>query len=144
MTVTIARRELLAALGGGAVAWPLAARAQQGGKHPTIGLLGGNSASVQRKMIDALVGRLRELGWSEGRNLTIEYRWADGRSDHLPELAAELVARKVDLIVTSGTPPVLAVKHATSTIPIVFVGIGDQRVWPDPVAMPPASRSRRP
>src|SRR5262245_13782062 len=125
MTVTIARRELLAALGGGAVAWPLAARAQQGGKHPTIGLLGGNSASVQRKMIDALVGRLRELGWSEGRNLTIEYRWADGRTDHLPELADELVARKVDAIVASGTPTVLAAKHATSTIPIVFVGIGD-------------------
>ena len=124
MASHIERRKFLATLGG-AAAWPLAARAQQRGKHPTIGLLGGNSASVQRKMIDALVGRLRELGWSEGRNLTIEYRWADGRTDHLPELADELVARKVDAIVASGTPTVLAAKHATSTIPIVFVGIGD-------------------
>jgi putative ABC transport system substrate-binding protein len=120
----VRRREFITLLGG-ATAWPLATHAQQPGKHPTIGLLGGNSASAQRQTTDALVGRLRELGWSDGRNLTIEYRWADGRTEHLPELAAELVAHKVDVIVASGTPPVLAAKHATSTIPIVFVGIGD-------------------
>jgi putative ABC transport system substrate-binding protein len=119
------RREFITLLGGAAAAWPFAARAQQAGKRPTIGFLGANTASAQRQMTDALAGRLRELGWSEGRNLTIEYRWADGRTDHLPELAAELVARKVDVIVATGTPPVLALKHATSTIPIVFVGIGD-------------------
>jgi ABC-type uncharacterized transport system substrate-binding protein len=118
------RREFITLLSGTA-AWPLAARAQQADKRPTIGLLGALTASAHRLMTDALVGRLRELGWSEGRNLTIEYRWADGRTDHLPGLAAELVARKVDVIVATGTPPVLAVKHATSTIPIVFVGIGD-------------------
>jgi ABC transporter substrate binding protein len=118
------RREFIT-LFGGTAAWPLAARAERADKRPTIGLLGANSASAQRQTTDALVGRLRELGWSDGRNLTIEYRWADGRSDHLPGLAAELVARKVDVIVASGTPPVLAAQHATSTIPIVFVGIGD-------------------
>ena len=114
------RRKFIMLLGG-AAAWPRVAYAQQAGNPPTIGLLNPNTGQT----IDALVGRLRELGWSEGRNLTIEYRWPDGRSKHLPELAAELVARKVDLIVAAGTPSVLAVKHATSTIPIVFVGIAD-------------------
>ena len=114
------RREFITLLGGGAVAWPLTARGQQAGNRITIGLLNPNTGQT----IDALVGRLRELGWSEGRNLAIEYRWPDGRK-HLPELAAELVTRKVDLIVAAGTPSVLAVKHATSTIPIVFVGIAD-------------------
>src|SRR5262245_39827736 len=120
----IGRREFITLMGA-AAAWPLTARAQQAGERPTIGLLGANTASAHRQTTDALVGRLRDLGWSEGRNLTIEYRWADGRTDHLPELAAEFVARKVDIIVASGTASVLAVKHATSIIPIVFVGIGD-------------------
>jgi putative ABC transport system substrate-binding protein len=119
------RRRQFIMLLGGAAAWPLAARAQHAGKPPAVGLLGANTASAQRRWTDALVGRLRELGWSEGHNLTIEYRWADGRTDQLPGLAADLVARKVDVIVATGTPPVLAVKHATSIIPIVFVGIGD-------------------
>jgi putative ABC transport system substrate-binding protein len=116
----IRRREFITLLGGAAAAWPQMARAQQPAL-PVIGFLNANTGQTT----DALVGRLRELGWSEGRNLTIEYRWPDGRSKHLPELAAELVARKVDLIVAAGTPSVLAVKHATSTIPIVFVGIAD-------------------
>jgi len=118
------RRDFIS-LVGGAAAWPLAARAQQPGKLPTIGYLGSGTSATQGQWVAALVRRLHELGWSEGRNLTIEHRWADGRTDYLPELAAELVARKVDVIVTTGTPPALAVKHATSTIPIVFVGIGD-------------------
>jgi len=96
------------------------------------------------------LGGCASSGWSEGGNLTIEYRWADGRTDHLPELADELVARKVDAIVASGTPTVLAAKHATSTIPIVFVGIGDPvdtglvKSLARPAAMPPACRSRQP
>ncbi len=120
MRKRIRRREFITLLGGAAAAWPQMARAQQPAL-PVIGFLNANTGQTT----DALVGRLRELGWSEGRNLTIEYRWPDGRSKHLPELAAELVARKVDLIVAAGTPSVLAVKHATSTIPIVFVGIAD-------------------
>jgi putative ABC transport system substrate-binding protein len=117
----VRRREFITLIGGAAAAWPIAARAQHAGNRATIGFLNANTGQTT----DALVGRLSELGWSDGRNLTIEYRWTDGRSKHLPELAAELVARKVDLIVAAGTPSVLAVKHATSTIPIVFVGIAD-------------------
>ena len=119
------RREFITLLGG-MVVWPLAARAQQPGKLPTIGYLGSGTSATQGQWVAALVRRLHELGWSEGRNLTIEYRWADGRTDHLPELAAELVARKVDAIVASGTPTVLVAKHATSTVPIVFATAGDQ------------------
>jgi putative ABC transport system substrate-binding protein len=129
MTVTIGRRELLAALGGAAAAWPLAARAQQAGKLPTIGFLGQNTRLAQSQWTEAFVQRLRELGWIEGRTVAIEYRWAEGRSERYSELAAELVRLKVDVIVTGGAPAVAA-KNATSTIPIVFpvdndpVGIG--------------------
>ena len=124
MTVTIGRRELLAALGG-AAAWPLAARAQQAGKLPTIGFLGPNTRSAASEWVVALVQRLRELGWMEGRTITIEYRWAEGREERFPEIAAELVRLKVELIVTSGTPAVMASKKATSLIPIVFATAGD-------------------
>jgi len=112
---------LLAAFGGAAVAWPLAARGQQAGKLPTIGFLGSATASLQRAWADALVQRLRELGWIEGRSVAIEYRWAEGRRERFAEIAAEFVRLKVDVIVTSGTPPVLAAKQATTVIPIVFV-----------------------
>jgi len=88
MTVTIGRRELLAALGG-AAAWPLAARAQQLGKQPTIGFLGTTSAAAWSPWTAAFTQRLRELGWIEGRTIAIEYRWAEGRYGRLPELAAE-------------------------------------------------------
>ena len=124
MTVTIGRREVLAALGG-AAAWPLAARAQQAGKLPTIGYLGATTASAMSQWVAAFVQRLRELGWVEGRNVAIEYRWAEGRSQRATELAAELVHRKVDIMVMNGTAQVLAAKQATSTIPVVFVGLGD-------------------
>ena len=123
MTVTIGR--LLAALGGAAAAWPLAARAQQLPKLRTIGFLGGTSPSVVSQSVAAFVQRLHELGWVEGRNVAIEYRWAEGRSQRATELAAELVHRKVDIMVMNGTPQVLAAKQATSTIPVVFVGLGD-------------------
>ena len=125
MTVTIGRRELLAALGGAAAAWPLAARAQQAGKPPTIGFLGQTTLSGGSEWVAAFVQRLHELGWNEGRTIAIEYRWAEGREERFAELAAELVRLKVDVIVTSGTPQVLAAKQATSVIPIVFATAGD-------------------
>src|SRR5262249_20642335 len=105
MTVTIGRRELLVALGGVA-AWPMAAWAQEAGKLTTIGFLGPNPRSAASEWVVALVQRLRELGWMEGRTITIEYRWAEGREERFPEIAAELVRLKVELIVTSGTPAV--------------------------------------
>ena len=104
MSVTIGRRELLAAVGGAAVVWPLAARAQQSGKLPTIGFLGANP-SIESQWIAAFVQRLRELTWIDGRNLAIEYRWAEGRNERYAEYAAELVRLKVDVIVTISTPP---------------------------------------
>jgi putative tryptophan/tyrosine transport system substrate-binding protein len=119
------RRTFISLLGGAAAAWPIAARAQQGGKRATIGLLGSGTAGAQSQWTAAFVQRMRELGWSEGRNLAIEYRWAEGRTERLPELADELVRLKVDVIVTHNTPPPLAAKQATSVIPIVFATAGD-------------------
>ena len=118
------RRKFITRLGG-AAAWPLAARAQQPGKLPTIGYLGANSHSAESQRIAAFLKRLRELGWIDGHTIAIEYRWAEGRNDRLAEFAAEFVQLKVDLIVTSGTPAVVAVKQATSVIPIVFALAGD-------------------
>jgi len=120
----IRRREFITLLGGAAAAWPLAARAQQA-KLPTIGFLGANSPSLQSQWTAAFVQRLRELGWIEGRNLAIEYRWAEGRFDRSPALAAELVQRKVDVIVTHATANVVAAMQATSLIPIVFTTVAD-------------------
>src|SRR5262245_31757422 len=100
MTVTIGRRDLLAALGGAAAAWPLAAKAQQAGKFPTIGFL-GTDASIWSLWTAAFVQRLRELGWTEGRNIAMEYRWSEGRPARHAEIAAEFVRMKVDLIVTN-------------------------------------------
>jgi putative ABC transport system substrate-binding protein len=116
------RREFITLLGG-AAAWPLAARAQQPGK--LVGFLGANTAPAQRPWTDALVQRLRELGWIEGRNLAIEYRWAEGRFERSADLIADLLRLKVDVIVTHGTPNILAAKKATSVIPIVFAAAGD-------------------
>src|SRR5947209_5174030 len=110
---------------GGAAAWPRAARGQQSAKLPTIGYLGPNTRSVDGPRIDAFLQRLRELGWLDGRTMTIEYRWAEGRNEHLADMAAELVRRKVDVIFTSATPPTIAAKQATSIIPIVFAAVGD-------------------
>jgi hypothetical protein len=124
MTVTIGRRELLAALGGAAAAWPLAARAQQPGKLPTIGFL-GSTRSATSEWTTAFVQRLRELGWIDGRNVAIKYRWGEGRNERFAQIAAEFVRLKVDLIVTGATPPTIAAKQATSVIPIVFAVAGD-------------------
>src|SRR2546426_5406474 len=118
------RRDFITLLGG-AAAWPFAARAQQSGRLRTIGFLGPNTHSAASEWVVALVQRLRELGWMEGRTITIEYRWAEGREERFAEIAAELVRLKVELIVTSGTPAVMASKKATSVIPIVFATAGD-------------------
>ena len=119
------RREfIITLLGGAAASWPLAARAQQPAKLPTIGFLGPNTPSLDSRRVGAFVQRLRELGWTE-RNVAIEYRWAEGRTERLAEFAAEFVRLKVDVIVTSATPPVIAAKQATSVIPIVFAAVGD-------------------
>jgi putative tryptophan/tyrosine transport system substrate-binding protein len=124
MASYIARRKFLATLGGAAVAWPLAARAQQAGKLPTIGFLGA-SPSIESQRVGAFVQRLRELGWVDGRNVAIEVRWAEGRSERYAENAAEFVRLKVDVIVTSATPPTVAAKQATAVIPIVFAAVTD-------------------
>jgi putative tryptophan/tyrosine transport system substrate-binding protein len=119
------RREFITLLGGAAASWPLAARAQQTGKLPTIGFLGQSTRSAASEWTAAFVQRLRELGWIEGRTVAIEYRWAEGREERFAEIAAEFVRFKVDVIVTSGTPAVMASKKATSVIPIVFATAGD-------------------
>jgi putative tryptophan/tyrosine transport system substrate-binding protein len=98
----------------------LAVEAQQPTKVPRIGFLGAASASALTDQLDAFREGLRELGYVEGKNVVVEYRYADGKVDHVPELAAELVALKVDVIVTYQTPSVLALKKASATIPIVF------------------------
>jgi ABC-type uncharacterized transport system substrate-binding protein len=119
------RREFITLIGGAAVAWPLAARAQQAGKLPTIGFLGSSTLSAMSQWTAAFVQRLRELGWIEGRTVSIEYRWAEGRSERLAEIAAEFVRLKVDVIVTYATTGTFAAKQATSAIPIVFAIAGD-------------------
>ena len=116
------RREFLTLLGA-AGAWPLAARAQQP-RLPTVGFAGA-TPSTYSQWVAAFVQRLRELAWIDGRNLAIEYRWAEGRNERYAENAAELVRLKVDVIVTVGTPPTLAAKQATAVIPIVFAAAGD-------------------
>src|SRR5262245_15212753 len=119
------RREFITLLGGAVVAWPLAARTQQTGKLPTIGFLGQSTPSAMSQWVAAFIQRLRELGWIEGRTVAIEYRWAEGRDERYAQIAAEFVRLKVDIIVTSGTQQVLAVKQATSVIPIIFAAAGD-------------------
>src|SRR5436190_15347477 len=112
------KRRAFITLLGGALVWPLAARAQQAGKLPTVGFLGSN-ASAWSTWTAAFVQRLRELGWFEGRTIAIEYRWSEGRPERNAEIAAEFVRLKVDVIVTLGSA-VPALKRVTPSIPIVF------------------------
>jgi ABC transporter substrate binding protein len=118
------RREFLGLLGA-ATAWPFSVHAQQSVKLPTIGFLGQSTPMGEGARALAFAERLRELGWIEGRTITIEYRWAGGEGARLAEIAAEFVRLKVDIIVTGGTPAVVAAKQATSVIPIVFATAGD-------------------
>jgi putative ABC transport system substrate-binding protein len=116
------RREFITLLA--AAAWPLVARAQQAGKLPTIGFLGAGTRSGWSDWVAAFVQRLRELGWIEGGTVAMEVRWAEGRPERYTEIAAEFVRLKVDVIVTVGSA-VVAVKQATSVIPVVFAAAVD-------------------
>jgi len=118
------RREFIS-LVGAAAAWPLVARAQQVGKTPQIGYLGVSSPSLEPHYVEAFRQKLRELGHVEGKNIAIEYRWAEGQDDRLPNLASELVRLKPDVIVTTGTPGAVAAMQATKTIPIVMASSAD-------------------
>ena len=118
------RREFIKAIAGSAAAWPLAANAQQP-TMPVIGFLGALSASDYANRVEALRAGLPDLGYVEGKNIAIEFRWAEGNYDRLPTLVADLVRLKVNVIVTHGTPGTLAAKQATTTIPIVFAVVGD-------------------
>jgi putative ABC transport system substrate-binding protein len=118
------RREFITTIAGTAAAWPLAANAQQT-KVARIGFLGSVSASSHAPRLAAFRAGLRDLGWLEGTNLFIEYRWAEGNYERLRGLADELVQLKVDVLVTHSTPAALAAKSATSTIPIVLTAVGD-------------------
>ena len=119
------RRRFLVTSLGGVFAGPLAAQAQQPAKVYRLGYLGNASASAQAKRVESLRAGLSDLGYVEGKNIVFEFRWAEGKFDRLPDLAAELVRLKVDILVTAGTPGALAAKQATTTKPIVMVGIGD-------------------
>jgi ABC-type uncharacterized transport system substrate-binding protein len=118
------RREFITVLGG-AASWPLAAYAQQSAKVARIGFLGNSTAALEANLLGPFREGLRELGYQEGRNLAIEFRWADGKYERFPALIAELIALNVDVIVTAGTPASLAVKKATTSIPLVMVAVGD-------------------
>ena len=119
------RRDFIKLVGFGVATWPLAARAQQAGKVPRIGFLGLSSPSAYAARLEGIRQGLRDFGYVEGTNIVIEYRWAEGHYERLPELAAELVRSNVDLIITHATPGSLAAKRATTTIPIVMALIGD-------------------
>jgi putative ABC transport system substrate-binding protein len=119
------RRDFIKAIIGSAASWPFAARAQQAGKVWRVGMLDTTSATLNAKNIDAFKAGMNVLGYVEGQNLVIDYRSADGRLERLPALVTELIDLRCDVIVTRGTPPALAARNASRTIPIVMASIGE-------------------
>jgi ABC-type uncharacterized transport system substrate-binding protein len=119
------RRAFISSIAGGFLAAPLVVDAQSTGDVRRIGYLSNTSLAASSRFVEALRQGLRELEWVEGQNIVIEYRWAEGRSDRLPGLAAELLRLKVDVIIAAPTPSAVAAKNATRTIPIVMVAVGD-------------------
>jgi putative tryptophan/tyrosine transport system substrate-binding protein len=118
------RRRAFITLLGGATAWPLAAHAQEA-KVARIGFLGNSTAALEANLIGPFRDGLRALGYEEGRNVVIEYRWAEGNYARFPALVAELLASNVDVLVTAGTPASLAIKKETTTVPVVMIAVGD-------------------
>jgi ABC-type uncharacterized transport system substrate-binding protein len=118
------RRSVITLLGG-AAAWPVAARAQQGGKIPRVGFMGNSTEALETNLIGPFREGLREHGYVEGRNIEIVFRWAEGRYELFPVLITELIAAKVDMIVTAGTPASLAVKDANTSIPLIMIAVGE-------------------
>jgi len=138
MAINTGRRKFIAALGGTAVTWPLMARAQQP-PIPVIGFINGASPDGYAPMLAAFHQGLKEAGFVDGQNVTIEYRWAEGQYERLPDLANDLVSHRVAVIAATGGPPVaLAAKAATQTIPIVFV------IAADPIKLGLVSSFNRP
>jgi ABC-type uncharacterized transport system substrate-binding protein len=120
------RRALITLLGGAtAFAWPLKAGAQQSAKVPRVGFMGNSTEALEANLVGPFRVGLRELGYQEGQNIVIEYRWAEGKYERFPALIAELLAANVDVIVTAGTPASLAVKKATSSVPLVMIAVGE-------------------
>jgi putative tryptophan/tyrosine transport system substrate-binding protein len=121
----VRRREFITLFGGAVASWSLAAHAQQANKSRRIGFMGNSTAALEANLLAPFHAELRARGYQEGRNIEIEYRWAEGQYERLPKLVAELLAAKVELIVTAGTPATLAVKRATTSVPLVMIAVGD-------------------
>src|SRR5258706_10302841 len=120
------RRKLIIALGVGALAAPLASFAQRPtARMHRIGFLGNSTAALEANLVGPFREGLRDLGYVEGQNIVIEYRWAEGKYERFPALIAELLAQRVEVIVTAGTPASLAIKKATTSVPLVMVAVGD-------------------